>query len=402
MAISIGTSKGCDVKVLISVSLILSLLILQPGRGQGQSHPERHHVGKTATSPYQSSIDGVGAVRFWYSLPQPTMPAFERRKTLLPTLLRKKLKFHVYKNPTSSRWVIFNPGIFGHLSAPYVKYMIKTLHNLDYNVLAIPNSFTSSFLKSDPKFKPGDIFKESQVVCGLLRDFSSNNETPPSFEIFGVSYGGLLSSAVASQCSDIITRLTVVSPPLDLTKTLSILNRMILEMKENPRTFERTIQTPDWLLFSLAKMGFGENYHKLFAKFFYRGLAYSIRNHYRYSSDANAGFKNSIGNLVYDSKDYNDWEFTLDFHQFFSGESSSQGTRLKDSRKIQYWLEKLETQGVPFSILSSQDDPINLPQDWEPVVAAFSSQRIQVLEVGGHLGLTTTPLFTNFLRQRFL
>jgi|GEM_PF-2060263 len=352
-------------------------------------------------SPFESSIKAVGSARLWHSLPQ-KMPSSERQKILLPTLLRKKLKYDVYRNSNSKRWLVFNPGLFSYLSAPYVKYMVKTLYQFSYNILVIPNSFTHRYLRSDPTFSIGDIEKESLVVCAIIKKVMGQEGLSSPMPMIGASYGGLLSSASAAQCTENISKLIVINPPLELHKTLNIISQWLHQSQQNPLKFKNLIASEDWFLFAKAQLGFPENYRNLFVKFFHKGFSYTIRNYYRYSSDVHDSRQLEIGGMDYNSPEYREWESQLNIKSFFSLSLEQQNEKMASSLKLSYWLQKLTNKALPFSVFSSIDDPINIPKDWKPLLEKFSSKHIHLLQIGGHFGLTLKPEFKNYLEKQFL
>ena len=203
---------------------------------------------------------------------------------------------------------------------------------------------------------------ESQVVCALIQQVKTQENLTTPFEIFGVSYGGLLSAATAAHCSKNIARVTAFNPPISLLKTLDIIDKIAQPIKSHPQQFQKISRASNSSLFVLAKLGFHEHYRNLFIKFFLKGMGYSIQSYYRYSSQKKSLKEKKVAGFKYNSSEYLNWEAQLNFRHFFIEGRETSLSKIEHGLNIQHWLDLLDKKKVPFYIVSSKDDPINPPE----------------------------------------
>lgn len=350
---------------------------------------DQNNIHTLADNPYKATIDTMVSIRFSNKYLE-TSPKFQVLKFKSHPLIQHKLKYQILTTPNSSKWVYYVPGIFTYLDSPFAAFFSKKLSSQGYNVLMTPNTFTSDFLKSRPTFKPGLIRQEAKLFCSLIKDFKSKHKINIKMDVIGISYGGLLSTAITAQCPNQFKKLTLISPPVHLAQSMKkIFTFITAARKRDPRV----TSTPEWWMFLKTKAGLENNYENLLSRFFLDGLYYTLYIYNRIIESDNHSFYKK---LVFGSKKYRTWQKEQDVTSFYTSHLSDEKTNLSQFG-IFHWLSQLKNINFPFHTYSSLDDPINTPEQWQHLTEKLGPSYFTLLPKGGHLGVVNTPWFDRFI-----
>ncbi|MEM7645283.1 MAG: alpha/beta fold hydrolase [Pseudomonadota bacterium] len=352
-----------------------------------QPNVQATDVRDLSPNPFKSSIEGMASVRFYYDYwsedPKFSFYKFKSTKT------GKKLKFQSLEEKPEAPWIFYVPGIFTYLKSPFAKFFSQKLKTLGFNVVMVPNTFTADFLKANPSFLPGDIPNEARLFCELIDEFKTKKGINQSIEVVGVSYGGLLSSSIVSQCPQQFSRLTIISPPVDMTRSMAqVFDLVDQSRKRNPSVLTSS-QT--WMYLK-ARIGFTDQYTDLLSRFFLDGLYYTL---FLLKKQTQEGAR--ITKIHYGSRAYRLWQKETDLKSFYLNVPNP----VPENYQLSHWLGELKSKGFPFFVYSSLDDPINSKNQWKQLTQDLPQNSFGFLPKGGHLGVANSLWFDRFLQERF-
>lgn len=342
------------------------------------------------TSSYQSSIQGMAWVRLAYSFflqaPESNYLKFKNHSSI-----KGKLPYLVFPNKESKKWAFYVPGIFSYLDSPFVKYFSSQLHSRGYNVVLVPNSFTSDFLKAKPKFRPGMIEKEAELLCSFINEVREKNNIQQPLELVGVSYGGLLGSAVASQCDNHFKRLTLISPPVDLHHSM---NKIFAQLDQTRVEVKNVLSANESLMFAKASLFDPKYFQALFSRFFFDGLYFTLFSYKRFKE----GDLSPLWQFEYGSQKYRQWQRKQGLKSFYIEQTEKIYRSNPRQFELNHWLAN---QKRPFYIFASLDDPINEASQWTQLLENHHEKVFGLSKTGGHLGFIGRKNFEEFLDRRF-
>ncbi|WP_127716871.1 hypothetical protein [Halobacteriovorax sp. HLS] len=302
----------------------------------------------------------------------------------------------------------FIPGAFSNLDISQTKRFMHDLGKLGYHVFIFPNPWGTDFIKTKLRKPIGNVEDEAKSIFELLK---SAHQIAQEFNIsngqsrlVGVSYGGFISAAVSALNSEQNNPLqlidtTIISPPIDFSKTLKNLDSLVLRNKETLKL----------------------NLYKLYSR--YSKIC-------KFENDSNAsketlqiaeglvirgGFFDELINSVtkFDSifelklvpgrifrklsRSYREWRYSFTFKKYFQTYAPD-NLRVIESEKgnLYYWKNRAIESGYDnFRFLIAKNDFLNSQEDIE------QNEDTIILPTGGHFGFRHLPWFSNFLKDSF-
>ncbi|MBY0316511.1 MAG: alpha/beta hydrolase [Bdellovibrionales bacterium] len=386
--------------------LLLPFLLLSPSSGFAKwSAAEYSHLQQATqkNSPFfykplsddvfENTVNPIAWIRIkgilgWYD-----RPYFKESQFSSPSLAAKRFTYRELVHSPDQPWVVFVPGIFALLSSDYAKYNAQLLARQGYNVAYMANPFSQDYLRSQPFFYPGQIDKEAQVSCDLIRHILAQYHQR-KVTVIGLSYGGLLATATAATCPSPIERVVAMNPPLDLRVSFEHVKSWVSEMKTNPHLYEEIMTSNENWLYFKSKIFPGYTAKHFFTRFFVEWLAYSV---YHLPHDKPLRQKLIPPGLVLYDKNFYEWLLSFRLETLFENYLKALETPT-DRSQLRFWLTQLRSQNVNYSVVTSIDDPINRPAEWNAILREFPKDSLFTLPQGAHLGVSDTTWFEEWFK----
>lgn len=314
-----------------------------------------------------------------------------------PTLARQPFIYDEINTDPQKPWVVFVPGIFSFIRSHYVKYNATLIAQQGYNVAYMANSFSEDYLLSQPFFYPGEVSKEAAVGCAHIEHLKKEKGID-KVTIVGISYGGLLATAIATQCKNSVTRVISLNPPIELQASFEQVQHWVKDMKKDPEIFQEMMTTDETWLYLKSWWSSKYTAQLFFTRFFIEWFGHAI-----FALPLNDPIRKSLIPSHVQSKyspEFHQWllDFDLDlmFKQFLN--LISQKQQELPTSQLQFWLHQLQEAKIDVSVATSIDDPINSMASWKKLEKQFNPSIVYGLPSGGHLGVSDSYWYEEFFK----
>ncbi len=306
-------------------------------------------------------------------------------------------------------FIIFNPGVFSPIWGDQTTDMMTRLGALGYHVIAFANPLDRDFVTLNPKFEVGNIYKQAQAIYEaskyLINEYDRAGYVKGKPRLAGVSYGTFLTALIAAQDTQAnnpigFRDLTLFSPPFVLTESIGLLDKLILDSRDDGYEFS------NW---SMLK----SFWHILWLKGITRAQAMDSRlsleargilGEYVFKSGMARALKEldeltGVVGVPKRRKERRKWRESLLFSEIFNKYSPkfSQSFEGSEGEHLITWLAKAREHGIGIRVLTAKDDFINarVPSD------GFAQDELIELERGGHYGYRSLEWFTDLVNLAF-
>lgn len=303
---------------------------------------------------------------------------------------------------------IFIPGSFGPTDRRQPIQMTNFLLEKGYSVVRLPNTLSTEYLDFYPKHQLGDFVSSTNAYVRLVKKlkeklFFEKIITDDPITIIGVSHGAFISAIIAAKAPSLFSQVMMFSPPIDLLKSTQTIDTTILE--NSKRITLKTIlydlkKLAPLFLFDKKVEEINQNELAPVAKdlltfgTFQARLLRSLDIYLERSNQPNP-FPNMFLNLA--SEDYWKWRSQVRFLPLIK-KYAPKSWKVMSNPKITdtiYWTDKIASAGIRLTIVSSDNDFINLGHKWSK-----SRPYLHVMKGGSHYGYRYQEWFKSYVQEQ--
>lgn len=299
-------------------------------------------------------------------------------KVKLPQM-KNELELYSFKAEGVKPLVIFFPGIFGSHEGDINHWNANDFEKSNLHVGMVPNFLNKNYISAIPKYT-----KENALSIDVANNLDAIEEIIDHIGVKNInkivfvaeSLGTFIaSSSIRFQESypRIFSRLDKVLllwPPLDIKNSLSAFDKKFKYTTKAHEDCSYILKLP-----------------KFVKHFFWQDHPENVSSEdahcfsaYLFHSGFKSGLRKSFDAIKETREEPNEQE-PENFTEFINAHNPNfLSTINKDPKKVKlsYWLKKWEGNGVKIKILSSEDDFINRPSDWNQVEGEY------LFSWGGH------------------
>ena len=323
----------------------------------------------------------------------------------MPKLFDNKIKLQFNSQKYPAPLAIFIPGSFSHTDRRQAIHITNYLLASGYNVVRIPNTISTEYLELLPKHQFGDFIASSHGYSKLTAKIKAHllaaqKITSSPITLIGVSHGAFTSAVVAAQTPKMFKQVLLLSPPIDMLTSTQALDIAIDENSSHinlKRIVSDLISLIPLFIFDIQAKDIDQNHLAPIAKdlitfgTFQGRLLRSINLHLEQQGITNP-FPSFKFNFL--TKKYWQWRANVKFLPLIK-KYSPDGWKALHTPKITstlFWTEQITRQHTPVTIISAQDDFINVTDSWRQ-----HPPYLYILKNGGHYGYRNQKWFKEYL-----
>jgi hypothetical protein len=313
--------------------------------------------------------------------------------------------FHVRKAPL----MLYLPGLFADMEGHESMRAAAFFSERGYHVVIPSNPWSQEFLKHRPRFDPGTIDVEAQVMLSALQ-FAIKQigaQYISRVEISGESYGAMLATIAYAQDQQSASPLidgnaTFFSPPLDMTVAIDNLDSGI---DANQSFFDSCsgagtlLKADNECVDHTAEDQMSQDVIQCASPLVYGSFHGDLVN----SLELFHSFRRT-GFIPTDKAALKEWALELRFKSLLSDYLPNSQTLLGSGKgSLLYWLDELDANSIrKVRIFTAKDDFLNTGLDWPIGHSIIRYQNFMEIPWSGHAGYMELSDFQDLLNTAFI
>ena len=289
------------------------------------------------------------------------------------------MEVYIHINEKKAPLMIFFPGIFGTHEGSVSPWLINGFEARGFHTASVPNFLSRPYIKARPDYGQNgaavfDVAAALEASEKIIERIGP--QRVDSVVLVGESLGAFLLSGAGAQLSDYpllkskTTKAMFLWPPLNVKKALKAFDNKSSETKKTYEQCSYLLRLP---LF-LYEFWWKENPEKLADEDSRCFEAYLFHGAFLKSMGKSFDARASAYGLEDPPRPEGFADFVKGQNPFYKELLESDDKRLHFS----HWLGHWSLTGVDIKVVSSEDDFINDPKDWEDIKGEF------LFDWGGH------------------
>ena len=344
------------------------------------------------TSSYQQAMMTPAFATFWGGFRRGIGITFNKGSMYdfkLPGF-RKEVPIYLQFEKQKKDLVIFYPGVFGKPDCLLSPQVINEIEKSDVHVASIPNLLSPTYLVAKPK-SSGDAVKNEWAYQKAMLDQVYNKIGKENIDRVHVMAESL--GSFQALTAEKVYSLTLLWPPLFLNKAVTRFDDLILQSQPHLKACSFWAKLP--------QIVYATKYQILPGALTIQDkkcLGYWV---------IGSSFVDAIKETASETKEFSDANIPLTFTDFVSKVTPEIVETLKkqDERlSVEFLLRSFQSSGTKVRIISSTDDFLNVPGEWEHLILNRPDlkENIYLFSWGGHSGPVGMDRFIQTLTEQII
>lgn len=359
--------------------------------------PETISAWDKASISYRPSMITPAFATFWGGFRRGVDFTTNKGSMLLFNLpgFRKEIPVYVQSNHEKRDLVIFYPGVFGKPDGFISPQVIYEIEKNNVHVASIPNLLSPTYLAGRPS-SSGDALKsefanQKIILEQVYKQIGKDNID--RVHVIAESLGSFQALTVHSAAIDKISSLTLLWPPLFLNKAVTRFDDLIKQSQPLLKACSFWWKLPK-IVYATKYQGLPEAIDSQDKKC----LGYWV---------IGSSFVDAIKETAVEVLDFKETEVPLTFTEFVAKVTPEivETMKRQDERlSIEFLLKSFQSSKTKVRIVSSSDDFLNLPEEWEKLKLNRPdlSESIYLFSWGGHSGPVGMDRFIQTLTEQII